>query len=72
MVSEAHVITLSLDGQGSSRRNPGCFPLRMTEGSEASLAVDSVMLFHIDLPVITLFLSVFSGGKLNNLPNEAY
>lgn len=44
----------------------------MTEGSEASLAVDSVMLFHIDLPVITLFLSVFSGGKLNNLPNEAY
>lgn len=64
MVSETHVITLPLDGQGSPRRNPGCFPLRMTEGSEASLAVDSVMLFHIGLPVVTLFLSeYFQEGK---------
>lgn len=56
MVSETHFIALPLDGQGSPWRNPGPFPPRIAEESEACLSANSVVLFQIAIPVVTLFL----------------
>lgn len=49
-MSETHFMALPLDGQGSPWRNPGPFPLRIAEESEACLSADSVVLFQIAVP----------------------
>lgn len=57
-MSETHIIMLPLDRLGSPRRNPGRFPLRMTEENDPSLAAGSAVLFQIGLPVVPL-MSIF-------------